>query len=98
MHEHQQNQRITAARAFMESLDQLQDMLVQERQMAKSESQPSGDRVSQVEPSSSALVRNTDSCSENGTDLKILEEAAADLDEFFGDSQSLEEWELGEEI
>jgi hypothetical protein len=39
MHEHQQNQRIAAARAFKESLDQLQNILAQEPQTAESVSQ-----------------------------------------------------------
>ena len=38
MHEHQQNQRIAAAKAFIESLDQLQNILAQEPQTAESSS------------------------------------------------------------
>ncbi len=73
------NQRIAAARAFKESLDQLQDILAQERPTTKSnksESHRSGDRSSQ-----------------NSFDLKMLEEAAADLDAFFGDTELPEDGE-----
>jgi hypothetical protein len=80
MHKHQPNQRIAAARAFMDSLDQLQDILAQEHQIAESESPSSGN------------------CSSNSsTGAEVLEEAAADLETFFGDTQSLEEGMLGEE-
>ncbi len=37
MHEHQRNPRFSAAKAFMESLDQLQNILAQERQTDESE-------------------------------------------------------------
>lgn len=67
MHEPQSNLRTTAARAFVESLDQLQTILTQERPTSESESQE--------------------------LDLKLLEEAAADLDEFFGDVDCLAEEE-----
>ncbi len=80
MHEHQDNRRIDAARAFMESLDQLQNILAQERQAAESESHSSGN-----------------SSSSSWADSKLLEDAAADLDAFFGDAQSLEEEMPGEE-
>ncbi|HEY9638520.1 MAG TPA: hypothetical protein V6D14_34370 [Coleofasciculaceae cyanobacterium] len=73
-YEYQQNRRIDASRAFMESLDQLQNILAQERQTAESESQS---------------PENTSSNS--WSNLKLLEEAAADLDEFFGEQEALEE-------
>ena len=74
MHKHQHNQRTAAARAFMESLDQLQNILAQEPQTVESEYHSSG-----VHPGSYQ------------SDLKLLEEAAADLDEFFGEQESIEE-------
>jgi len=37
MHEHQHDRRIAATRAFIESLDQLQNILAQERQTPESE-------------------------------------------------------------
>ena len=42
MHEHQQNPRIDAARAFRESLDQLQNILPAEPQPAECDLQPEG--------------------------------------------------------
>jgi hypothetical protein len=80
MHEDQQNKRIAAARDFMQSLDQLHNILAQEPQTAEPESHPSEDC------SSSSL-----------TDSNVLEEAAADLDQFFGEQEPLEEGMLGEE-
>jgi hypothetical protein len=80
MHEPQQNLRNAASRAFMESLDQLNNILAQESQTAESESQPGSD---------SGLSR--------WTHLKALEEAAADIDKFFGDAQPPEEEVLDEE-
>lgn len=74
MHEHQHNQRTAAARAFMESLDQLQNILAQEPQAVESEYPRLG-----VHPAS------------HQGDLKLLEEAAADLDKFFGEQESIEE-------
>ena len=74
MHEPQHDQRTAAARAFMESLDQLQNILAQEPQIAESEYHGSG-----VHSSS------------HQSDLKLLEEAGADLDKFFGEQESLEE-------
>lgn len=38
MHEHQHDRRIAATRAFIESLDQLQNILAHERQTPESES------------------------------------------------------------
>lgn len=74
MQEPQPNLRIAASRAFMESLDELHNILAQERQTAESEPHRSGDRESSSWP-----------------DLNLLEEAAADLDEYFGDAQLPEE-------
>ncbi len=68
MHEPQQNQRIAANRAFTESLDQLQHILLQKAQPLESES---------------LLHPN----SHNSIDSKAWEDAAADLDQFFGDAQ-----------
>lgn len=70
MHEHEQNQRMNAARAFAESLDQLQRILAQEAQAAEYESQPRNDQSST-----------------SWTVLEAWEDAAADLDQFFGDTQ-----------
>ncbi len=80
MHEHQPNQRNAAARAFTESLDQLQNILAQEAQLAESKSLSESSR-----------------CSNNWFDLNAWEDAAADLDQFFGDDQPLEDGELDEE-
>ena len=74
MHEHQHNQRTAAAKAFIESLDQLQNILAQESQTVESEYQ--GSEVHSAE---------------HPSDLKLLEDAAADLDNFFGEQESLEE-------
>ncbi|MBE9127469.1 hypothetical protein IQ258_15210, partial [Coleofasciculus sp. LEGE 07081] len=57
----QPNLRTAAARAFVESLDQLQTILAEET--------PTSDPQPQK------------------LDMKVWEEAAADLDEFFGDVQ-----------
>ena len=76
-HEHQENQRIAAKRAFTESLDQLQHILLQKAQPLESESLP--------HPNSN-----------NSIDSNAWEDAAADLDQFFGDAQP-EDAGLGEE-
>lgn len=68
MHEHQQNRRISAAKAFRESLDQLQNILPAE-----------------LQPPESDLEGNLSL--EKQADAHIWEEAAADLDEFFRDSE-----------
>jgi len=79
MHEHQKTRRIAAARSFMESLDQLHNILAQESQSAEFESQPE------------------ESCESSSWNYpQALEEAAADLDEYFGDAQPPEEGVLGE--
>ena len=67
MHEHRpQNLRNAAARAFRESLEQLEDILASEPQTADS-------------------------------DVKIWEEAAADLDAFFDEEESPQAGMLDEE-
>ncbi|MGC1395335.1 MAG: hypothetical protein WA828_13720 [Coleofasciculaceae cyanobacterium] len=71
MHEHQQNQRIAAKRAFTESLNQLQDILLEE-QLAQVEAPPANS-------------------TNQGIDAQAWEEAAADLDQFFGDVPSDED-------
>lgn len=76
MHDPQLNQRIAAARAFKESLDQLEDILAQERPKAKSNSSAPPDTSAQ-----------------HSIDLKMLEEAAADLDAFFGEDLPWEDEE-----
>lgn len=76
MHEHEQNRRIDAARAFAESLDQLQKILTQEAQAAEAES----------------LTQSAKS-SDSRKILQAWEDAAADLDQFFGDTQPLGEEE-----
>lgn len=73
MHEPQQNQRIAADRAFRESLNQLQDILLQENQAAEIEVPQAKDRAN------------------HWIDAQAWEEAAADLDQFFGDVQPLDE-------
>ncbi len=70
MHEHQQNRRIAAARAFNESLEQLQNILPPEPQSAESDLHSEGHLSL-----------------EKRADAKIWEEAAADLDAFFRDSE-----------
>ncbi|MGB5962378.1 MAG: hypothetical protein WBG73_17045 [Coleofasciculaceae cyanobacterium] len=72
MHEHQQNQRIAAKRAFTESLNQLQDILLEE-QLAEAEAPPTKDPAN------------------HGIDAEAWEEAAADIDQFFGDVPSDED-------
>lgn len=72
MHEHQQNQRIAAKRAFRESLNQLQDILLEE-QPAQIAAPPAKDPANY------------------GVDAQAWEEAAADLDQFFGDVPSDQE-------
>lgn len=66
MHEHQQDLRIAAARAFRESLEQLQNISAPEHQNTKSNTQ-------------------------------IWEEAAADLDAFLGEAESLQAEMLDQE-
>ncbi|HEY9670703.1 MAG TPA: hypothetical protein V6D11_04615 [Waterburya sp.] len=80
MNEHQQNFRIAAAKAFIESLDQLQTIGALEHQPTESECQPEGS------------VSST-----NSTQAKIWDEVAADLDAFFGDTQSSQAGIWGEE-
>jgi hypothetical protein len=80
MNEHQQNFRIAAAKAFIESLDQLQTIGALEHQSAESECQPKGS------------VYST-----NPTQAKMWDEVAADLDAFFGDTQSSQAGIWGEE-
>lgn len=80
MHEHPQNLRTSAARAFMESLDQLQNILAQESQTTEPEFQ---------------LDDSHSSTSE--TDLTVWEEAAADIEQFFGETQLPEEGGLKDE-
>jgi hypothetical protein len=73
MHEHQQNQRMAAKRAFTESLNQLQDILLQENQPAEIEAPQAKDNAN------------------HWIDAEAWEEAAADLDQFFGDVQPSDE-------
>ncbi len=80
MDEHQQNFRITAAKAFIESLDQLQTIGATEHQPTESECQPQGC-----------------ASSTNPTNAKMWDEAAADLDAFFGDTLPSQPGILGEE-
>ena len=70
MHEHPQNLRISAARAFMESLDQLQNILEQESQTTEPEFQLDDSDLLTSE-----------------TDLTVWEEAAADIEQFFSETQ-----------
>ncbi|NEQ23231.1 MAG: hypothetical protein F6K28_29570 [Microcoleus sp. SIO2G3] len=80
MHEHPQNLRISAARAFMDSLDQLENILAQESQSTELEFQ---------------LDDSHSSTSE--TDLTVWEEAAADIEQFFGETQLPEDEGLEDE-
>ncbi len=80
MHEHPQNLRISAARAFMDSLDQLENILAQESQTTELEFQ---------------LDDSHSSTSETG--LTVWEEAAADIEQFFGETQQPEDGGLGDE-
>lgn len=73
MHEHQQNQRMAAKRAFTESLNQLQDILLQDSELAEIEAPQAKDQTNYW------------------IDAQAWEEAAADLDQFFGDVQSSDE-------
>ena len=70
MNENQPNLRIAAARDFLESLNQLENILAPEHQTAESEYQPRSNNFPINEPNNS----------------EILEQMAADLDAFFGDS------------
>ena len=74
MDEHQQDRRRAAARAFTESLNQLQNILTQEAETSESKLQP-----------------ESLGSSNNWSESKAWEDAAADLDLFFGDDQSLED-------
>jgi hypothetical protein len=76
MDDPQKNLRVAAAKAFMDSLEELENILAQDRPSSKS---PSG--------------KPTDSASEASVDLLLLEEVAADLAQFFGDEELLEDEE-----
>jgi hypothetical protein len=98
MHEPQQNLRNAASRAFMESLDQLQNILAQESQTAESDSQQEGNSINESIPQEPVLRQSTDRGLSSWTYLKALEEAAADIDNFFGDNQPPEAGVLDEEV
>lgn len=74
MDDPQQNLRMAAAKAFMESLEELENILAQDRP-----------------PSESPSPQSAKSASEASVDLSLLEEVAADLAEFFGDEELLEQ-------
>lgn len=80
MDEHPQDLRNSAARAFMQSLGQLQNILAQESQTPEPEFQ---------------LDDSHSSTSE--IDLTVWEEAAADIEQFFGETQPSEEGRLDEQ-
>lgn len=80
MPEHPQNLRISAARAFNESLDQLQNILAQENQTPELEFQLDDSHASIIE-----------------SDLTVLEEAVADIEQFFGENELPEAAGLEEE-
>lgn len=84
MHEPQQNRRNEAARAFVESLDELEHLLGHDSP-AQSKSRP----ASWKSPTSQS--KSTQSDDDDVFDLNLLEEAAADLDAFFGDTEPQEE-------
>ena len=82
MHEPQQNRRNEAAKAFVESLDQLENLLGHTSEPPQLKSRRS--------PSKSPPPQSKSSQSDDGIfDLDLLEEAAADLDAFFGDTEPL---------
>jgi hypothetical protein len=81
MDEHQHNPRVTAAKAFIESLDQLQTILASESPKADT----------QLDPENAPY-------SPSQTNPEILEEAAADLDAFFGEDDLSEVEDLNPEI
>jgi len=83
MHEPQPNRRNEAARAFVESLDQLENLLGHDSP-AQSKSRP----ASRKSPTSQSKSTQSD---DDIFDLNLLEEAAADLDAFFGDTEQQEE-------
>jgi hypothetical protein len=78
MHEHPENLRFAAEVAFLKSLEQLQNILAQERQTGESELPVGRDRLSPFFPDSQAM-----------------EDAAADLDAYFGDVNLPENEDLG---
>jgi hypothetical protein len=80
MNEHQHNRRFTAAKAFRESLDQLQTILASENPTAET----------QLHPENAP-------CSPSPTSSEMLEEAAADLDAFFGEDNLSEIEDLNPE-
>ncbi len=73
MPEYQQNQRMAAKRAFTESLNQLQDILLQDNQPTEAQAPQAKDKAN------------------HWIDAQAWEEAAADLDQFFGDVQPSDE-------
>lgn len=77
MREPQDNHRTEAARAFVESLDQLQNLLGNESLYLQSKSHPATSKSSSLD--------------DKVFDLTLLEEVAADLEQFFGDTQPLDE-------
>jgi hypothetical protein len=77
----QKNLRLAAAKAFMESLEELENILAQDRP------------TSGKSPSNTS----TDSPSESLIDLSLLEEVAADLDLFFGEEELLKDGEKNDE-
>jgi hypothetical protein len=78
MHEHSENLRLAAEVAFFKSLEQLQNILTQERQTRESEFPQGSNSLSPIFPDSQAM-----------------EDAAADLDAYFGDVNLPENGDMG---
>ncbi|MEQ9667548.1 hypothetical protein [Coleofasciculus sp. G2-EDA-02] len=84
MREPQQNHRNEAAKAFVESLDQLENLLGHPSPPPQSPSRRSSSKA----PTPQSKSSQSD---DDIFDLDLLEEAAADLDAFFGDTELPEE-------
>ncbi len=89
MRESQENHRNEAARAFVESLDQLENLLGHTSPPPQSKSRPASLKSST--PQSKTPQSKSAQSDDDVFDLDLLEEAAADLDAFFGDTEPLEE-------
>ena len=76
MDQRQPNLRHIAAKEFMQSLDELQDILQKERQASAEQASHSDPK----QPQTSELPPNS---------LQALEQAAADIEQFFNNSAEL---------
>lgn len=92
MREPQQNRRTEeAARAFVESLNQLENLLGHESPPPQSKSRPAPSKSRPPQSKSRPAPSKSSQSDDDVFDLDLLEEAAADLDAFFGDTQPPEE-------